>query len=397
MKKISINSSLFTRAVDSIITPDELKTRLNSGRQLRIKYGVDVTASTLHIGHAVNLWKMRELQDAGHKIVFLIGDFTTKIGDPTGRLESRKKAEVSDINKWSKEFLKQAGQILRTDSKVFEVRRNSEWYSRMSAEKLLALMSLFTHARLIERDMFKKRIAEGKEIVASELIYPILQGYDSVMIKSDLTIIGSDQLFNENIGRFLQEKFGKPPQVLVTTVITPGLDGGQKMSKSLGNYIGLADTPKDKFGKAMRVLDSLIVKYLEVYTDVSLKKIKEIENDMRQGKSAMDAKLFFAESLVRRFDGAKKALKEREEFLRIFSKKEIPQDIVLVNLRYGSWQIVDLLMAVKLAASKSEARRLITQKAVEVDGSLITSPHQLVEIQKGTVVRVGKRKFAKAA
>jgi len=397
MKMIDYNSETFTRAVNSITTLDELKTILGSGRQLRIKYGVDVTAPALHIGHAVNLWKMRELQNAGHKVVFLIGDFTTRVGDPTGRVESRKKIETADISKWAKEFLKQVGMILRTDKKVFEVRKNSEWYLRMKLDEFLNILSLFTHARLIGRDMFKERIKKGKEITAPELIYPILQGYDSVMIKSDITIVGSDQLFNENIGRMLQEKFGQSPQTVVTTAITPGLDGGQKMSKSLGNYIGISDTPKDKFGKAMRLLDKLIVSYLEVYTDVFLAKIREIESELKHDKNPMAAKLFFAESLVARYHGANIAKKEREEFSRVFSKKEMPENITAVSIKPGAWKAIDLIIAAKLARSKSEARRLIIQKAIEIDGMAILIPHQEVEVKKGSIIRAGKRKFIKLA
>src|SRR3989338_9449275 len=198
---------LFRRTVEDVVRKDEIEERLASGQKLRIKYGVDVTAPFLHLGHAVNLWLMRAFQEGGHKVVFLIGDFTTKIGDPTGRNEKRPRVSDNDIKKSAKEFIKQVSKILLTDKNVFEIRKNSEWYSKMGAGGLVELMSLFTNAQLIERDMFQKRIREGKEVYEHELIYPLLQGYDSVILKSDMTIIGSDQLFNEMRGRDLQEKF----------------------------------------------------------------------------------------------------------------------------------------------------------------------------------------------
>ena len=393
MKNLSIDSEIFTRSVEEVIKKDELQKLLESGRKLRIKYGVDVTATILHLGHAVNLWKMREMQEYGHKVIFLIGDFTTKIGDPTGRLETRKKISTPDINKWAKSFIKQVGKILRTDKKVFEVRRNSEWYKKMSAEKLLDLLSFSTHARLIERDMFQKRIAENKEIALPELIYPILQGYDSAMLKSDLTIIGSDQLFNEGMGRLLQEKFGQPPQVLVTTSITPGLDGKGKMSKSLGNYIGLEDSAEDKFGKIMSIPDSLVISYLMVYTDVSLEEIGEEEKKLKEGGNPMGVKLFLATAVTKRYHGVKIAQQEKERFLKTFSQKKTPEKMPTIKLAYGLHDPIEILLKTGLVSSKSEARRLIGQGAVDIDGRALTSPVEKIEIKKGVVIKIGKRKF----
>jgi len=395
MKKLSLDSEIFTRAVEEIIKKDELQKLLESGRKLRIKYGVDVTATTLHLGHAVNLWKMRELQEYGHKVVFLIGDFTTKIGDPTGRLETRRKISTPDINKWAKGFIKQVGKILRTDKKVFEVRRNYEWYGKMSMEGFLDLTFLFTHARLIERDMFQKRLKENKEIVLPELIYPALQGYDSVMLKSDLTIIGSDQLFNEGMGRFLQEKFRQPPQVLITTSITPGLDGKGKMSKSLGNYIGLEDSAEDKFGKIMSIPDSLIISYLTVHTDVSLEEIREKEKKLKEGGNPMEVKLFLATALTKRYHGEKVAQQEKEKFLKIFSQKKVPEKTPIIKITYGLNDPIEVLLKTGFVSSKSAARRLIGQGAVDINGLTITSHTERIEIKKGAVIKVGKRNFVR--
>lgn len=393
MQKLTSDSEVFTRAVEEIITNEELNKKLASGKKLRIKFGVDVTAPTLHIGNAVNLWKMRELQEQGHQVVFLIGDFTTKIGDPTGRVDVRKKTVAKNINIWAKNFIKEISKILLTDKKVFEVRKNSEWFDKMKAEDLVNLLNFFTHSRVIERDMFQQRIKDGREIRLPELIYPILQGYDSVMLKSDLTIIGSDQLFNENMGRFLQVKFGQPPQVVVTTTITPGLDGGPKMSKSLGNYIGLGDSPTDKFGKAMRLLDNLIVSYLNTYTDVSLEEIKKIESELKSGRNPMGAKLFFAEALVGRYHGKERSRYEKEKFLKTFSSHEFPDKISGKKLHYGLWDPVVLLFSTGLVKSKTEARRLIMQNAVAIDRGKLTDVKEKVAIKTGTMIRVGKRRF----
>ncbi len=397
-KELTIESEVFSRGVDQIITRDELDSRLKEGKKLRIKFGSDVTATTLHIGHAVNLWKMRELQEYGHKVVFLIGDFTTQIGDPTGKIESRKKIPLETIEEWANCFIDQVGKILVTKKEVFEVRKNSEWYGKMKTNEFLDLLSLFTHAQLIERDMFQKRIREHKEIIVSELVYPLLQGYDSVMLKSDLTIIGSDQLFNENIGRILQTKFGQSPQALVTTTITPGIDGGEKMSKSIGNYIGLSDSPRDKFGKAMRISDSLIIPYLMIYTDVSLNQIRSIEEGMKQGKNPMWGKKFFAEALVTRYHGAKIAETEREWFFNTFSAKKAPNDAAIpaVAVPIKKTNIIDLVMALGGAGSRSLARRLVLQGGVEIGGKKVKEIKD-VDIFSGITVRIGKKKFVRIA
>src|SRR3989344_5937821 len=267
----------FSRTTDEVLSLDEWKFLLSSGRQLRIKYGVDVTAPFLHIGHAVNLWLMRYLQECGHKVGFLIGDFTTRIGDPTGKSEARKEIPQKDIEKNAKDFIKQAGTVLLTKPAVFEIRRNSEWFGKMRVEEFIKLLAQTTHAKLIQRDMFQKRIAQNQEIHMHEMVYPILQGYDSYMLKSDLTIVGSDQLFNELMGRFYQERMGQAPQVVATTKITPGLDGVEKQSKSLGNYIALSDAPQEKFGKIMSMPDTLIGPYLVIYTEIPLEEISGIE------------------------------------------------------------------------------------------------------------------------
>ena len=394
MKSLELNSEIFTRGVEDIITREALSLLLKSGRKLRIKHGIDATAPDLHLGHAASLWKLRILQEAGHKAVILLGDVTTQIGDPTGRTKARPVLSEKEIKRNAESIEKQIKKILLDNPNVLEIHKSSEWYKKLSTIDFLKLLSMITNARLLERDMFQKRIKEGAEIYEHEIVYPVLQGYDSVMLKADLTIIGSDQLFNEHVGRHFQKKLGQNPQVIVTLSILPGLEAGEKMSKSLGNHISLLDTPRDKFGKAMRLLDSLIVSYLEAYTDAPAAEIKRVERELRQGENPMKAKLFFAEALVRRYHGKEDAKKERDYFLKVFSQKNL-EEIPSAKTRPGTYLATDLILALGFASSKSEARRLIEQGALRVNDHKIARWDEQVNIKKGTTIQVGKRKFAK--
>lgn len=392
---ISLQSEIFTRGVEEVIVREETERMLASGKKLRIKLGIDATSPDLHIGHAVPLWKIRALQGAGHKAVIILGEFTTRIGDPTGRDASRSVLTDEVIRRNVAALKKQLGAILLTDKTHFEFRSNEEWHGTMREGDFLNLCAMVTHSRLIERDMFQERMKSGKEIAMAEMLYPILQGYDSVAIKSDITVIGSDQLFNEHFGRFFQEKFGQAPQAIVTLKILPGLDGGAKMSKSLGNYIALNDTPQDKFGKAMRLIDALIVPYLEVYTDVAMDEIRSVEQELAVGGNPRDAKLFFAEALVRRYHGATIAKKERERFVAMFSGGKVPDEMPEVAIPEGEMAAVDVLMALGLASSRAEARRLVVQRAVDIDGVVFDDSRSHMMVKKGMVVRVGKRRFVR--
>ena len=391
---LTLESEVFTRGDDEIIGKEALGAALRKGTKLKIKLGIDMTASTLHIGHAATLWKLRTLQEAGHKIQILLGDFTTRIGDPTGRSKARPVIAEKEIEKNARRIKTQVLKILHPQKNLLEIRRNSEWYGKMPTGDFLKIVSLVTHARLIERDMFKERIRKGEEIYVNELLYPVLQGYDSHMLESDCTVVGSDQLFNESIGRFIQEKFGGVPQAIVTLKILPGLDGGEKMSKSAGNYIGLSDAPRDKFGKAMSLSDNLIIGYLMMYTDVSQADIEKWREKILKGENPMQAKLFFAEALVRRYHGSNAARKEREYFLSLFSKKEIPDSVPTLSLPAGEYDALTLVVKAG-ASSKSEARRLIGQKAVRIAGKILSSPHEPVSIQPGLIIRIGKKRIFK--
>jgi len=384
----------FSRTTEEIFSLNELREKLSSGRQLRMKFGVDVTAPDLHIGHAVNLWMYRKLQEYGHKIIFLVGDFTTQIGDPTGKSKTRPIIPQEEIQHNSEAFIKQAMMVLHNDHDLVEVRRNSEWYDKMSAKQLLSFMSMVTHDQLISRDMFRKRIKEGKEIYEHELIYPILQAYDSIMLKADLTIIGSDQLFNEMIGRSFQEKFKQTPQVIITTKITPGIDGKEKQSKSLGNYIGLNHSPREKFGRIMSMPDNQIIDYLKVYTEVPLKEIEIIKKDL--SNDPMKYKFLLAKEIVKRYHGEEIADQEDGWFRKTFSERAHPEDIPTIKIIEAQNNLFGLLRSCfdTKEISNSEIRRLIKQRAVEVNSQVTDNMQAKITIPKeGIIIKIGKRRW----
>ncbi|MGN7977715.1 tyrosine--tRNA ligase [Microbacterium sp. 22195] len=372
------------RTIDAIVDEQALRAKLESGRQLRIKYGVDLTAPDLHLGHAVNLWLMRHLQDHGHRVVFLLGDLTTRVGDPTGKSETRPVLTAEQIEQNAQAFLDQVSIVLDTAPDVFEVRRNSEWFDRMPVAELLSLFSMTTHAQLMARDMFRERVAQGREIALHELTYPVLQGYDSFAMQSDLTIVGSDQLFNEMMGRQFQQRLGASPQSLITTVITPGLDGGPKQSKSLGNYIALTDSATDKFGKAMSLPDELVGVWASAYTTLPDEVVSALADDAaRDGRIARDAKLTLAAAIVERYHGADTADRERAAFLHVFAHRAVPDELVTVGIQHPASTALALLEQVRPDLSRSALRRLISQDAVRIDGVPVTDPEQEVLVSSG--------------
>jgi len=387
--------SSFARTADEIFSLEEFKKLIESGKKMRIKYGVDVTAPYLHIGHAVNLWMMRMLQDLGHKVIFLIGDFTTQIGDPTGKNKTRPVISKEEIEINTQEFIKQAKMVLRFDDpELIEIRRNSEWFGNMPAGDLLKLLSMVTHGRLISRDMFQNRISEQSEIYMHELIYPILQGYDSFVLESDLTIVGTDQLFNEMMGKFYQEKFGQKTQVIITTKITPGLDGVFKQSKSLNNYIGLGHSPRDKFGRIMKLPDNLIYKYFEVYTSITESELYEMDNLIKS--NPFEAKKLLATEIVKRYHGNEIAKEERLWFDQTFSLRKVPTDIPVIKFEKTEMSAMDILINFfGNSKSRSELRRLFSQNAVSCNDLKITDPNQLICISDDDVFQVGKRVWFK--
>jgi tyrosyl-tRNA synthetase len=378
------------RTTDAIVGEADLYERLASGRPLRIKYGVDCTAPDLHLGHAVNLWMMRQLQDLGHRVVFLLGDLTTRVGDPTGRSETRPVLTPAEIDANAASFLAQVSLVLRTEPELLEVRRNSEWYDAMKIAELLGLFAQVTQAQLMSRDMFRERVAAGREIAVHELVYPVLQGYDSFAMQSDLTIVGSDQLFNEQLGRHFQQRLGAPPQVVITTTITPGIDGRAKQSKSLKNYIGLTDTPEDKFGKLMSIPDSLVGPYARVYTELPMDAVAALaEAATAGGPPARDAKLRLAAAVVTRYHGAGTAKSTLEAFQRTFSDRAQPADMPSLTVRAET--LLEVLQAIHPEASNSNLRRLVQQGAVTVNGTRADDPTARVDLTDPAVIKSGAR------
>lgn len=386
------------RTTDQIIGREDLLRRLREGRPLRIKFGVDLTAADLHLGHAVNLWMMRTLQDHGHTVIFLLGDTTSRIGDPTGRSATRPVLTEQQIRENAASFLDQVTRVLRTEPELLQIRRNSEWFDEMGVAGLLSELSLVTHAHLISRDMFRSRIAAGTEIAMHELIYPVLQGFDSVALNSDLTIVGTDQLFKESMGRELQVKHGQVPQTIITSAVTPGLDGGPKQSKSLNNYVGLCAAPEEKFGRLMTLQDELVGLWARVYSDLPLERTEELgRRALSGGAAARDAKLDLAEAVVARHDGSPAASRSREEFLRVFSARQQPRDMALLALSSKTTTALELVTAARPELSRSEARRLLTGGAVELGGRRLTAPEEVLDVADPQVLRVGRRRWFRIA
>lgn len=385
---------VLTRGVEEVINKSHLEKRLKSDERLRIKFGIDPTSVDLHLGHSIPLKKLKQFQELGHQVIFLIGDFTARIGDPSARLDKRRPLTEKEIKKNMQDYIKQAAKIL--NMKQVEVRYNSEWYEKKGAAFLMDLTSRFTYARLIERDEFKKRIAKDIDISMLELIYPLLQGYDSVELKSDIEIGGSDQKFNLLFARRVQKKYQQPQQDIITVPLLIGIDGARKMSKSYGNYIKLEEKPAEMFGKIMSVPDSLIWHYFHLLTNLSLKEIRETKGKVfKTILPVKDAKLNLAKEIVRIYHGEKNAIRVEKEFSRVFEEKKLPSKIPEIKIEEEALNILDLLAKTKLASSKSEAKRLIVQKGVKINGEIQEDWRKIVKIKKEMVIQVGKRKFVK--
>ncbi len=386
-------STLLDRGTVEVVVREDLEKKLKSGKKLRIKFGIDPTGSDLHIGHAVVLKKMREFQDAGHQVILLIGDYTAKIGDPTGRTETRKALTDEEIQKNMKSYTDQAGLILDMDK--IEVRYNSEWLGKLQMEKLLELTSLKTVAQLLHRSDFKKRMKENTDISLSEFLYPIMQGYDSVVLKSDVELGGTEQTFNMLVGRDLQKHYGQPQQDVITVPILEGLDGVEKMSKSYNNYIGLTEKASEMYGKTMSIPDNMIIKYFELATYVPLDEIKNIKKALEQGENPKNLKMQLAREIVTLYHDKKSAEQAEKEFTEIFKNKGLPENIELKKLKGNKWNIVELITEIGLSPSTSETRRMIQGGGVKVDGKKIESHKDEIDVSKEKLVQVGKRKFIK--
>ena len=391
---------ILKRGVEEIIPEKGLEKKLNKNKPLIIKAGFDPTAPDLHLGHTVLINKLKQFQDLGHQVVFLIGDFTGMIGDPSGVSETRPILTVEQLKKNSETYQEQIFKIL--DKKKTKIEFNSSWFKKMTSAELINLSSKMTVARMLERDDFSKRYKGNKPISIHEFIYPLVQGYDSFQLKSDVELGGTDQKFNLLVGRDIQKSFGMEEQIIMTSPILEGTDGVKKMSKSLNNYIGLQESPNDMFGKIMSISDNLMWRYFDLLSFKSSVEIKEIKKKTKKGLNPMEAKKMLAAEIVTRFHGEEKALRAEKEFTNRFSKGNDPAEIKLIklSLKASSISILDLLSSEelgehKLCKSKSEARRMVAQGAVKIDGNKILDDAFFVQNPSENTYQVGKLKHLK--
>lgn len=383
-------NALLSRAVAEIIGKDGLISELKAGKILRIKHGIDPTTPDLHLGHSVVYHKLRSFQELGHKIIVLIGDFTARFGDPTGKLNARTFRTKAEVRKQAFNYKKQLGKIL--DLKKIEFRHNSEWYDKMALDEFLRIAGNFTVHQTLERDMFRERIKNKKPILIPELIYPILQGYDSVMLKADLAIAGQDQLFNEIRARSLQPLYEQKPQSILVTPLLIGLDGKQKMSQSLGNYIGLGENAETMYGKIMSIPDALIHDYFWLATKLPDGKIAKIEESVKaKTLNPMEAKKLLAYEVVKIYHGENSAEKAEKFFKKTFQEKQLPPE--LKPLKIKNFSSLFKIIAEQKIFSKSELRRLFKQKAVEFNGTVIGDANFAVNAPG--VAKIGKKIFLK--
>ncbi|MCK4245030.1 MAG: tyrosine--tRNA ligase [Candidatus Omnitrophica bacterium] len=370
----------------------KLESSLKEKKPLRVKYGIDPTGAEIHLGHTVPIRKLKDFQNLGHKIIFLVGDFTATIGDPTGRNETRPILSQKQIEGNLLGYQEQIGKIL--DLKKTEFRHNSEWLAKLKLEELLRLASNFTIARILERDDFFLRYKSGKPIFMQEFLYPLMQGYDSVILNSDIEVGATEQKFNLLAGRTLQEALGKEPQVIITMPILEGTDGIRKMSKSFHNYIGINEKPEEIYGKLMSIPDSLMEKYFHLLTELSEIEISEFL------KIPLLAKKRLAHSIVKSYYGKERAERAEKHFETIFQKRKVPEEMPVLKLKKSDFKegkiwIIKLLSLSELVTSHSDARRLILQKTVSLNGEIITNPDLEIEPKEEAILKVGKRRFIK--
>ena len=386
---------LIARGTDEIIKREELEARLKSGKTLRVKVGFDPTAPDLHLGHTVIINKMRQFQDLGHQVIFLIGDFTGMIGDPTGKNVTRKPLTRDEVEANAETYAQQVFKIL--DREKTEIRFNSEWINELGSEGMIRLAAKYTVARMLERDDFEKRYRSGEPIAVHEFLYPLAQGYDSVCLEADVEMGGTDQKFNLLVGRHLQQQYGQAPQVIITLPLLEGLDGVQKMSKSLDNYVGITDPPNDMFGKLMSISDELMWRYFELLSFRPNEELEALKQRVADGENPRDIKFLLCEEIVERFHDRDAAVAARETFIARFRQGEMPEDMPEKTLEPGpdGIGIAAALSACGLTASNSEAFRMIQQGGVRIDGEKISDRTLVLETGFEGVLQVGKRKFCR--
>lgn len=397
MSSVVESLEILGRGAEEILVESELEKKLKEGRPLRIKAGFDPTAPDLHLGHTVLLNKLKQFQDLGHEVIFLIGDFTGMIGDPTGKNITRKPLTSEQVIENAKSYQEQVFKILDRDKT--RVVFNSEWMGKLSAADLIQLAAKHTVARMLERDDFSKRYKGGQPIAVHEFLYPLIQGYDSVELKADVELGGTDQKFNLLVGRQLQETYGQAPQVVLTMPILEGLDGVQKMSKSLGNYIGIAEAPGEMFGKIMSISDELMWRYYELLSFSSMSEINAWRKASEEGVNPKESKVRLAKELVGRFHNSEAAGRAEQQFEARFKKGAMPDDIEEKSLDPidGGYPIANLLKDSGLTSSTSESFRMIKQGAVKIDGEKVVDKSLTIEKGSTCIYQVGKRKFAKVS
>ncbi len=383
------------RGAQEILIEEELIKKLNTNKPLRIKAGFDPTAPDLHLGHTVLMNKLKQFQDLGHQVLFLIGDFTGMIGDPTGKNITRKPLTREQVLENAQTYQQQVGKIL--DLNKTEICFNSQWMDKLSSSELIQLAATHTVARMLERDDFSKRYANNQPIAIHEFLYPLVQGYDSVALKSDVELGGTDQKFNLLVGRELQKHFGQAPQIVLTMPLLEGTDGVHKMSKSLGNSIGISEQPTEMFGKIMSISDTLMWRYLELLSFKPLSEIESLKKAALEGKNPRDIKIDLAKELIARFHDQNAAESAHQDFIQRFSQNQLPDDLpeITVNAPQGFLKIANLLKEAGLVATTSEAMRQIDQGAVKINGEKITDKQLQINVGSQQVYQVGKRHFAK--
>ncbi|HNW47792.1 MAG TPA: tyrosine--tRNA ligase [Thermotogota bacterium] len=369
----------------------ELLERLKNGVPLRVKLGVDPSRPDLHLGHAVVLRKLATFQNLGHQVVLVIGDFTARIGDPSGRSQTRPMLSAEEVGLYAKSYEEQVFRVL--DPVKTEIRFNGEWLDKLNFEKVIRLAAKYTIARMLERDDFAKRYASHEPISVSEFLYPLAQAYDSVAIKADVELGGTDQLFNLLVGRKIQEEYGQPPQIVMTMPLIEGTDGQMKMSKSYGNYIAFNDTPEDVYGKVMSIPDTLLLKYLRLLTDIDAETLTLYERNIREGRvNPRDYKMELARRMVELLYDPEEAERAQEEFVRVFQKRDLPSEIPELLLDGASIETVDLLTKAGVS-SRSEAKRLVQQGGVTLDDRKLEDPFAVLSLSESMILKIGKRKY----
>ena len=389
------SKDFLTRGIEEILTESELKKALKSKKKLRIYVGADPSGPIIHIGHAIILRKLKIFQEMGHKIIFLIGDFTGMIGDPTDRFSARQPLIRERVLENAKTYKKQVAKFLNfKGNNPAEIQFNSSWNDKLNFKDIIELASKFTVQQLLERDMYQKRLSEGKPISIHEFLYPIIQGYDAAILDADMQVGGTDQKFNMLISRQMVKDLKNKTQVVITFSLLEGTDG-RKMSKSFNNMIGVDDKAQDMFGKIMSLKDEFIIRYFVLATDVSMARVKKIEADIKKGENPKNAKTKLAYEIVKMYHGEERAKKAEKAFKAQFSKREIPEEMPTFKMLPKPTKLVDMLFDLKLVSSKTDARRLIKQGAVDIDGATIFDIDEALTPYKGMIIKVGKRKWAK--